>query len=252
MITRLAGKYLALLFLFVFLSACAQKKANNCVDIDENIILVNIQNGDRLQLAKLINSLAETNVKAIGVNLLLEGTKSNDSVLNNEIQRVSDRLVFASVFSKGGNTIIESPFRNVKMGLVSYSILKDSLVSSFYYNWPYKEEIYPSFPFQLLKILYPNLIDSKNFIDTEVFRIDFVGNMNCFYVFTSDQILDIPKDYWENKVVIIGYMGAEVSIDGFAIDNIDSYKTSLSKGKRVYGSVILANILASMKRKLKK
>src|SRR5690606_13593509 len=86
MITRLAGKYLALLFLFVFLSACAQKKANNCVDIDENIILVNIQNGDRLQLAKLINSLAETNVKAIGVNLLLEGTKSNDSVLNNEIQ----------------------------------------------------------------------------------------------------------------------------------------------------------------------
>jgi hypothetical protein len=45
----------------------------------------------------------------------------------------------------------------------------------------------------------------------------------------------------------MGYLGLSNSFDGFSVDEIDSNRTPLSRSKKVYGSVIQANILSSMK-----
>lgn len=244
---QLSNVFLFALIFPVFVS-CGQRKENTCVNPDTTIFLINSSGLDRKNMANLVNYFSNKELKVLGINIVFEGSKSDDSIFYNSLKKL-DNVVLASTYREREATIVRSPFEEFNHGLKNILINDESKsVDSYYYNFQIDKIVYSSFCLELLKYVNPDKY--KKFVEnTDHYRINYVGNLNCFYHRNYNEIDDLEDLYWKGKVVIIGYLGSQDPIIDDTSDNIDVYKTPISKSKEsMYGTIILANILCSMKR----
>jgi CHASE2 domain-containing sensor protein len=233
---------------------------------DTSIVLVNIGNLSRLEIAHQINVINSYNPYLIAIDAIFQEEKESfcDSVL-------------ADAFSKCNNLVLVSKLDKFDETNDTYDTLITSLSlfskysTNGFANLPNDDKV--SFKtirdFRPLSKVNGSIIPALaskvvEIYDTDAYRylmnrqkgiekINYTGNFNRFYYLDADQVLSGEEnlEFLRNKIVLIGFMGTDLNNKTLE----DIYFTPLNEryaGKSfpdMYGVVIHANILSMILRK---
>lgn len=226
------------------MSSCKSYSLLDCRILpDTTIHMINIAGLDNKDIVKIIDILSERPIKIIGVNHLFADEMIGDTLLISALNKI-ENVVLASQYQS--DKILYSPFSQFTHG-VNYLNLNDGVVDRYYTSQNFNGVYSASFTFEMLKKIYPSTRFSPK---PEISKIDFIGDLNCFYNYDASLILDRDDAvYWKDKIVLLGYLGSSDYLDRTEADDTDAYLTPLSSTTKIYGTVIHANILSAMIRK---
>jgi len=228
---------------------------------DTNIVLVNLGNLSRKEIAEQIKLINEYKPRVIGIDVLFEEEKDSfgDSVLADAFYSTKNLALVSKLTDfNDGDDLFDS---------IKYSVSNFSHHSSNgFANLPNDDEV----NFRTIREFQPfaNVIDKRvaafsskivqlgdstaysNMAerDNETERINFVGNYDKFYYLDAGQLFDEKNNlnFMKDKIVLLGFMGLDLNTKTFE----DIYFTPLNKryaGKSfpdMYGVVIHANIIS--------
>jgi len=224
-----------------------QQSVNISVGQDPDIVLFNIENNDRMAIAKIIKSIDSCNPAAIGVNVIFSNKVDDQS--DKELQDAlastnNDVLVYN--FSKTGDIDgSDEIFVKLSSGYGYFENLENinELITHFIPAKKAKSGFGECFALQILKVWQPS------------YNIEVPTNKKILinYTKTNTQFITIDSNalekqeirlFLKGKVVIVGYLGP---------DKEDCYYTPLqqwndknNEGPDTYGSVIIANELRTL------
>jgi len=229
--------------------------------VDTNIVLVNLSNLSRSDIAMQVNVINSLNPKVIGI----------DAIFQDEKENYSDSLL-ADAFSRCRNLVLVSKLDKYNQTTDSYDTLFRSVnifnkhASNGFANLPNDDKvsfrtirefrpvsktngtIVNSFASKIVEIYNPQALQVLNNRDNEIEKINYIGNYNKFYYLDSYQVLSGQSDisFIKDKIVLMGFMGLKLNNKTFE----DIYFTPLNEryaGKAfpdMYGVVIHANIIS--------
>ena len=229
--------------------------------VDTNIVLVNLSNLSRSDIARQVNIINSLNPKVIGI----------DAIFQEEKERHSDSLL-ADAFSRCRNLILVSKLDNYNEEGDTYRTVLRSIeifnkhASNGFANLPNDDKvsfrtirefrpvsktngtIVNAFAAKIVEIYNPEALQVLNKRDNEIEKINYTGNYNKFYYLDSYQVLSGESDisFIKDKIVLMGFMGLRLNDKTFE----DIYFTPLNEryaGKAfpdMYGVVIHANIIS--------
>lgn len=230
---------------------------------EDDIVLVNLGNLNRSEIAQLIDSIAAHTPRVIGLDALFYRAKNplQDVQLFNAIQRAGNVVLSCKLDSlneEGNHSVIREPYS--LFGSVSTSAYAN-LITGLDDGFRTSRTITPkeivndsvvwSFPSVLAQQYNPSAFKTLNERKYDVEVINWVGNVNCFFrfhwtdVFKGGETLDVLKD----KIVIVGYLGPRM---GEVLDFEDAFFTPLNENPvgrafpDMYGPVVHANALSMM------
>src|SRR5690349_19512968 len=99
-----------------FLLSCNSRKAYNEVvqtkEVDKDIVLINIENGNRAQIAQLIEEIQQCDPLMIGIDVIFSKNKTNyeDSLLEEAIAKIEKGVI---AFRLSANGQIENPIERL-------------------------------------------------------------------------------------------------------------------------------------------
>jgi len=207
------------------------------VEVDTNIVIVNIGNLKRLDIAKLLNKVNENDPKAIGINILFHEKKNayEDSLLRSAI-KASKNIVMVTTYKNNTDSMFISD--NVTLGFSEINSDRGGVVRSSISYITLDHASYLSFAAEIVKHYNFNAFQKLFSRGNRKEIINYSGRHNRFEIINHD------SDNFENvknKIVILGYLG-----DDFG----DLYFTPLKKQvleKTIpdsHGSIIHANIIS--------
>lgn len=229
--------------------------------VDTNIVLVNLSNLSRSDIARQLNIVNSLNPKVIGI----------DAIFQEEKEHYSDSLL-ADAFSRCRNLILVSKLDKYNEEADTYDIVLSSIdifnkyASNGFANLPNDDQVsfrtirefrpvsktngtaVNAFASEIVEIYNPEAFQFLMNRKKEVEKIDYIGNYNRFYFLDADQVLSGENDlsFIRNKIVLMGFMGINLNNKTFE----DIYFTPLNEryaGKTfpdMYGVVIHANIIS--------
>lgn len=229
--------------------------------VDTNIVLVNLSNLSRSDIARQLNIVNSLNPKVIGI----------DAIFQEEKEHYSDSLL-ADAFSRCRNLILVSKLDKYNEEADTYDIVLSSIdifnkyASNGFANLPNDDKVsfrtirefrpvsktngtaVNAFASEIVEIYNPEAFQFLMNRKKEVEKIDYIGNYNRFYFLDADQVLSGENDlsFIRNKIVLMGFMGINLNNKTFE----DIYFTPLNEryaGKTfpdMYGVVIHANIIS--------
>jgi CHASE2 domain-containing sensor protein len=229
--------------------------------VDTNIVLVNLSNLSRAEIARQVNIINLFNPKVIGI----------DAIFQEEKDHRSDSML-SDAFSKCQNLVLVSKLDMYNEVGEVYDTLLTSInifnqyAKNGYANLPNDDKVsfrtirefrplltntgvsVSAFASKIVEIYKPEafkfLINRKK----EIEKINYTGNYNKFYYLDAHQILygENQLGFINNKIVLMGFMGINMNDKTFE----DIYFTPLNErfaGKAfpdMYGVVIHANIIS--------
>lgn len=228
---------------------------------DTNIVLINLSNLSRAEIARQVNIINSFNPKVIGI----------DAIFQEEKEHYSDSLL-AEAFSKCKNLILVSKLDKYREESDSYDTLLCSIdifnryASNGFANLPNDDKVSfrtirefksdsktnstkaKCFAAKVVEIYNPAALRNLNKRDNEIEKINYIGNYNKFYYLDAEQVLSngSDKSFINDKIVLMGFMGRTLNDKTFE----DIYFTPLNEryaGKSfpdMYGVVIHANIIS--------
>ena len=228
---------------------------------DTNIVLVNLDNLSRYDLARQINIINSYNPKVVALDAFFQVEKEHHS-----------DSILAAALSRCQNLVIASRLENYNEKKEIFDTLLTSInlfnryASNGFANLPNDEEVsfktirefrptslvkdtmVTSLAAKIVEKYDPNafqlLMNRKSGIE----KINYVGNYNNFYFLDADQVLSGNEDFSfiRNKIVLIGFIEIDINKKTFE----DIFFTPLNEryaGKSfpdMYGAVIQANIIS--------
>lgn len=230
---------------------------------EDDIVLVNLGNINRAEIAQVVDSISAHLPSVIGLDALFYGPKNpvQDFQLFNAIKNAGNVVLSCkldSLNNEGNHAAIREPY--ALFGSVSTSAYAN-LVTGLDDGFRTSRTITPketvndsvvwSFPSMLAKMHSSSAFQALNDRDEQLETINWVGNVNCFFrlhwseVLKGGETLDVLK----GKVVIIGYLGPRM---GEVLDFEDAFFTPLNENPvgrafpDMYGPVVHANALSMM------
>ncbi len=228
--------------------------------VDTNVVLVNIGNLSRSEIAEQIRIINQYNPKVVAIDAIFQMKKDHhsDSLLADAMSQCSN-LVLVSKLENFNNTT-----NNYDTSLKSIDIFNTNAASG-YANFPSDQmsfrtvrefkpvskvngKVIPAFVVKTVELYdqsaYKFLLDRKH----EIEKINYSGNYNRYFYLDANQVLskEIDLNFIKDKIVLIGFMGASLTEKTFE----DIYFTPLNEryaGKTfpdMYGVVIHANIIS--------
>ena len=229
--------------------------------VDTNIVLVNLSNLSRSDIARRVNIINSFNPKVIGI----------DAIFQEEKEFSSDSLL-SDAFSKCRNLVLVSKLDLYREDSDDYDTLISSIeifnkyASNGFANLPNDDKVsfrtirefkpvsktngteVNAFGSQIVEIYNPAAFQFLKNRKKEIEKINFVGNYNKFYYLDTYQVLSGENDlsFTKDKIVLMGFMGLSLNNKTFE----DIYFTPLNEryaGKAfpdMYGVVIHANIIS--------
>jgi CHASE2 domain-containing sensor protein len=229
--------------------------------VDTNIVLVNLSNLSRSEIARQVNTINSLNPKVIGI----------DAIFQEEKEHYSDSLL-ADAFSRCRNLILVSKLDNYNEETDAYGTVLRSIeifnkyASNGFANLPNDDKvgfrtirefrpisktngtIVNAFAAKVVEIYNSEALQLLNRRSNEVEKINYTGNYNKFYYLDSYQVISGENDisFIKDKIVLMGFMGLRLNDKTFE----DIYFTPLNEryaGKAfpdMYGVVIHANIIS--------
>lgn len=231
-------------YIIVFFITASCNKPNGRLDqsgLDERIVLINISNSSRLEIANSIEKLIRCSPKVIAINATFEDLRdsNHDSALSRAIKKSKNIIV---PFVDDGNSLIQSNefFREgcLAEGIVemwpsdeimnafevsSYSDVKQGLIWTFPFTIANYFDLDPSY----LKETKPN----------QKYRINFSRSSLTSKGVALDSISEISCENLKDKIVVMGDINYN--------DDQGFYVTSNRK-IRVSSTLIFANILSTI------
>ncbi len=210
------------------------------------IIIVNIGNHDREDIAIAINKIAQNKAKVIGLDIIFKDKKDSimDAVLQQALQN-NKNIVSAYIIEE--NKIISSDpyFRTDALGFINLN-QQDAVVRDFTGIKKSENQIDYAFPIKISEMAGLLNENTKEKLE-RVQSINYTANQNSFLTFDLDEIIyadTIPAI--ENSIVLFGYLGVPT---GNVNDIEDKHFTPLNPkyaGKSIpdmFGILIHANII---------
>lgn len=231
---------------FVGMLSCKNIPSWKCRQLpDSTVFLINIADVNNSKLDSLLLALSEKPVKVLGLNYS---------------QGDIDSLFFLSSLERYKNIVIttqsdKSSANNYDLSLLgSITLTRDQLfineegvVDSYNACQNLSNDHPTSFSCEMLKKITQS---SQTWGKKKRLLIDFIGDINCFTNFDAEFALKMKDEInWQDKIVILGYLGSSDYMVRTEFDSTDSYYTPLSKDHRVYSTVIHANILTTLIRR---
>jgi CHASE2 domain-containing sensor protein len=228
---------------------------------DTNIVLVNLGNLSRKEIAEQFKLINQYKPRVIGIDAIFEEAKdpAGDSILADAISSIKNLVLVSKLIGfNDGDDLFDS---------IKYSISNfNDHSSNGFANLPNDDEV----NFRTIREIrpYANVMDKRvaafstkivqlsdssaysnlNERENETERINFVGNYDKFYYLDAEQLFNEKNNlnFMKDKIVLLGFMGLDLNTKTFE----DIYFTPLNEryaGKSfpdMYGVVIHANIIS--------
>lgn len=210
------------------------------------IILVNIGNHDRADIAIAVNKIAENKPKVIGLDIIFQERKDpiKDSILHFALQK--NKNVVSAYIVEEKSLVVSNPyFKTTELGFINLN-QQDAVVRDFTGIKKTESRVDYAFPVKVLEVAGLLNDDTKQKLEHSL-KINYTGNQNSFLTFELNEIQVSDKiPALENAIVLFGYMGSPT---GNKNDILDKHFTPLNSkfaGKSIpdmYGIVVHANII---------
>ncbi len=235
------------------------KHLNNSSVQNQNIVVINIENATRAEIAATLLKLNNVDVKVIGLDVLFRESKDSisDALLDSSIVLFGRKIVVACYAdSTDGNKIYSIQPAHVPkakntnhLGYVNFIGNENETVRAFYETQSYKKEKIGSFALNTF-LKYHNQQDfstANDHLKSDKIIIPYQSKSEHYTTFSYHEIVDstINFEILRTKIVLIGYGG---SSDGSTVID-DKHFTPLNEnyaGKALpdmFGIYIHANII---------
>jgi CHASE2 domain-containing sensor protein len=219
----------------------------------KNVVLVNIGDAGREEIAELINYVSIGQPAAIGVDVFFDGLRgdSSDSLLAAAV-RSNPNVVMSTFFDEATAQVKTSAtaFNSGQTGYANF-VGTDSRYSTIRAFEPQRtvgNVLHYSFGVQLALIANPNQASAFLKRSKPEEEIRFLGSTSSFLFFEKAQILNLEVDpeLFAGKIVLVGYLGKTID-DANSIE--DRFFTPLNEKissrslPDMSGMVVHANII---------
>lgn len=209
--------------------------------VDPDIVIINIEEGDREFIGQVLLTIDSCKPKLIGIDAVFVGEKDHtkDSILINALNRIDNVILGYTLDSMGQPLKSHEKFRSLvsdeglavlnRLGRVSIDITPLTIIN---------EKVHELFPLTIIKRWKPGFMHQ---IETgKSIPIKFTRTLDQFVHFNGSE-LTTKKHYKDlnNKVVLLGYLGP-LDVD----KHFTPIRTIIKYGDDepdTYGVVILAN-----------
>ncbi|NKI30989.1 CHASE2 domain-containing protein [Croceivirga thetidis] len=233
---------------FSFLDAYYQVFNSNGDKTNENLVLVNIEDLNREEIANLIEIINKTNPALIGVDIVFRQDGNSETTEKLKSQLSKQNVIRASILSDSLKSVVSDD--NTTSGYVNLTTAEATgIIRSFVGITESKGTRQYAFAAQLVRKWNSGQIWNTNGLERKLKerkRIKFYGNFQSFSHLNARTILQGKHlDKLKGKLVIVGYMGFPT---GNPYDVEDKHFTPLNQhplGKGIpdmYGITIHANI----------
>ncbi len=208
---------------------------------DPDIILINIEQGDRAFIGNLISKVDSCHPQVIGLDISFENEKKHyeDSVLENTLRKAKNIILSFYIDSLGKPIRSADKFRkSVKDEGLNKFEFDEGLVSKFSPLLNVNNQTYEQFPLKIIKLWKPQF--QYNFKENASIPIIYTRTRDQYFHLNGSE-LEKQKNCLniKDKIVLIGYLGPS---------NEDKYFTPMgnvqspnSEQPDTYGIVIIAN-----------
>jgi CHASE2 domain-containing sensor protein len=230
---------------------------------ESKVVLVNLENLDRLGIARLIDSIAAYHPKVIGLDALFFGAKNpqHDFALFRSLKNPGNVVLASkldSVSSEGRHQYMHEPYPLFhSVGKSAFANLVTGLEDGFRTSrviTPKEmlgDSVVWSFPAELVKAFDADAFQKLRSRNKTLESINWVGNVDHFFRFKASDIFSNQVDLslLKDKLVIVGYLGPKL---GEVLDYEDAFFTPLNSNPvgrafpDMYGPVIHANAVSMM------
>jgi CHASE2 domain-containing sensor protein len=229
--------------------------------VDTNIVLVNLGNLTRGELAAQIKILNKFRPKVIGIDAFFEAEKDapTDSALSLALSEYGNVVLVSKLTGYNEeksyyDSIGYSIKRFSRHTMDGFANLPDDEKGGFRTIRDFrpfehvKDSIVPAFSSKIAGIYSREALSLLQKRGSAVEKINYKGNYNKFYFIDAAQSLDPEADFsfLKNKIVLIGYMGPDFNTKTLE-DIFFTPKNERYAGKSfpdMYGIVIHANIIS--------
>ncbi|MEJ8818078.1 CHASE2 domain-containing protein [Lacibacter sp. H407] len=217
----------------------------------DNIVLVNLENRNRKEIALLLQQLQTGKPKTIAIDAVFAGRKNEaDSLLQQTFQLNNNYIVsYIADFEKPEQSIYsDSFFTNQKDGYAN--IVGDAAeFSTIRYYYPFSND-QEAFSSSILKHYDSTTYQKLKKRAGQKTEIHYFGNLSNFQFYDFDEVMDpaFAVELVKDKIVLIGFLGLPSKRNTVQLDE-DKLFTPLNprlSGRSypdMYGTVIHANIL---------
>lgn len=239
-------KIQALTFLVscLLIGACTEKKKSPIQpDIDPDIVLVNIEKGDRAFIGNLIRAVDSCRPAVIAVDAWFVNSKGyeEDSVLVATFKAVPNDIVAYSIDPGMGVKQSHLKFRSFFTGEGVMEYEGDESGIAMQPLFVFNGEVHEAFSLRILRQWKPEF--KHNFTKNQSIIVDFKRPLENYLHFDISSVRT-HREELKNKVVILGYLGP---------DNEDKHFTPLRKLKKYpanepdsYSAVMVANTVRTL------
>ncbi len=221
---------------------------------DTNIILVNIEDLGRKDIAALVDGIHAAGPEVIGLDVFFSDNIDSigDPVLNASIKNAADKLVLAGFYDEKTNSF-NSDYKTFTGTYGHANILtneaRTAVVRKFQPAYKHGDSMLYSFSAAIANKYSKPLFEKLATRNNKVEYINYKGNKNTYLVLNHAEVLDSAADlaFLKNKIVLIGFLGGKTrSTEDFN----DIFYTPVNKhyyGRALpdmYGLVIHANTVS--------
>ena len=218
----------------------------------DNIVLVNLENRNRKEIALLLQQLQTGKPKTIAIDAVFAGRKNEaDSLLQKTFQQNNNYVLsYIADFEKPEQTIYADSFFTKSSSAGYANIVGDAAEFStirYYYPFSNNQEAFSS---SILKHYDSTTYQKLKKRAGQKTEIHYFGNLSNFQFYDFDEVMDsaFVAENINDKIVLIGFLGLPSKRNTVQLDE-DKLFTPLNprlSGRSypdMYGTVIHANIL---------
>lgn len=236
--------FIAVSFCLFIISPDSLAQSDSIVNPD--VVLINIANLKRDDIAQIILEAERQQAKVIGVDAWFTNL-STDTLLLPTVNSF-DNIVLAVMLTQCTGCTCDSltgqyfPYPIQGHVMVNYVDRRYSPILK------HEGEEYLFFSLALLEAFDSTLV--KKYFDKKLYkkRIKFYGNYDSYLTMEGSSIINkeypLPHEL-KDKIVILGYLGEKIGQVKDPLIELDYKRSALSKGKfpDMYGVIMLTNIL---------
>jgi CHASE2 domain-containing sensor protein len=246
-------KALLLSFITIILTSCSGQTPHvGRIGPDRDIVLINIQNGDRAFIAKILSKIDSIKPKVVGINIYFKSPKEakEDSLLYKALNILKGEIITYGVDRNG---IVEHSIPMFTAAVDAEGFLKfeetNGLVSEMIPVKQINGKKHESIALKIAKLWKPELDNSYSY--NKSLPIEYSRTLNSFLAINGTDLIELPITEFDlenlkNKIFLVGYVGP---------DDEDMYRTPLrflnkdlkaQNQPDTYGLVIIANQIRTL------
>ena len=209
---------------------------------DSDIVLINIEDGDRAFIGKLLLKLDSLQPAVIGINVKFQARKKQDSILIDALKKIKNDVLVYNVNKDGsvnGSDSVLSALAGARGNL--YYEVRLGLITTTVPLQKVNDSVHESFAFKIIKYWKPDF--SSQIRVNEKIDIKYTRSLERFYVLNGSELIQTNIDNLElsNKVFLVGYAGPGNEDKHFTPLRRFAERKYENNEPDTYGLVIIAN-----------